>query len=284
MGDFPKDGRLAADTPLVGDVTVYIGPVSARSARAWLRAATESLAVARRRDLGVPADVLDAFDRYLALWGCEMGGELFEWSGAVDPPLLRRLASQWARLAALAREDPDGSGLRPADADGAAFFDALAVGLADALARADDRERFAPKFEEVVPAFDAGPPDASKGIKTARRVLLVDDNPDIRLLVRIGLESSGGFEIMGEACDGQEAVDAFELGCPDVVLLDLAMPVMDGFEALPRLKRRCPECRVVIYSASDSPTHRSRIEQAGGDGYLRKDAAIADVVEALRSV
>ena len=266
------------------DVSVFLGPVPASSARAWLRAATETVAEARRRDLGVPPDVLDAFGHYLDVWGHHLAGDRFEWSGSIDAQLLRHLAAQWARLAALAREDPVGSGLRPADPEGGAFFDALAVGLADALARADDREQFAPKFEEVVPDFAATPPAASNGHGPARRVLLVDDNPDIRLLVRIGLESSGGFEIMGEACDGQEALDALERGCPDVVLLDLAMPVMDGFEALPRLKRRCPGCRVVIYSASDSPGHRSRIEEAGGDAYLRKDAAIADVVESLRSV
>jgi CheY-like chemotaxis protein len=268
----------------VADVSVCIGPVSAPSGRAWLAAATETLAEARRRDLGVPPDVLDAFDHYLDLWARELDGEVFQWTGTIDALVLRRLASQWARLAAMARDDPAASGLRPAAPEGGAFFDALAVGLADALARADDRERFAPKFEEVVPDFDGGPHSAASADAGTRRVLLVDDNPDIRLLVRIGLESSGGFEVVGEACDGQEAVDAFDRGCPDVVLLDLAMPVMDGFEALPRLKRRCPECRVVVYSASDSPSHRSRIAEAGGDGYLRKDAAIADVVEALRAV
>lgn len=273
-----------ADTALVPDVSVFLGPVPSPSARAWLRAATVTVAEARRRDLGVPTDVLDAFDHYLRVWGAHMDGDRFEWSGTIEVGLLRHLAAQWARLAALAREDPAGSGLRPADPEGAPFFDALAVGLAEALARADDRERFAPKFEEVVPDFHAVPHSASNGQGAVRRVLLVDDNPDIRLLVRIGLESSGGFEIVGEACDGQEALDALERGCPDVVLLDLAMPVMDGFEALPRLKQRCPGCRIVIYSASDSPSHRSRIEEAGGDRYLRKDAAIADVVAALRAV
>jgi CheY-like chemotaxis protein len=265
-------------------VRVSIGPVPAASARAWLQAAKVTMAEARARDLGVPADVLDAFDHYLELWGRDMAGDVFEWSGSIDPLVLRRLAGQWARLAMLAREDPDGSGLRPAGPEGGAFFEALAIGLADALARADDRERFAPKFEEVVPDFDGGPHPVPGEPWAPRRVLLVDDNPDIRLLVRIGLDSSGGFEVVGEACDGKEAVDALDRGCPDVVLLDLAMPVMDGFEALPQLKRRCPDCRVVIYSASDSPSHRSRIEAAGGDWYLRKDAAIADVVEVLRSI
>lgn len=267
-------------------VTVSIGPVPGPSARAWLDTATTTMAVVRQRpDLGVPADVVEAFERYLAEWRAVVDRDVFHWSGEVEPGVLRRLAAHWVRLAALAREDPDRTGIRPGDPVSEQFFDALAVGMADALARADDKERFAPKFEEVVPEFAAAPsPKAAGTAAVSRRVLLVDDNPDIRLLVRIGLETSGGFSVIREACDGREALDALEVECPDVVLLDLAMPVMDGFEALPLLKERCPESRVVIYSASDSPSTRQRIEASGGDGYLRKDAGIADVVDLLRTV
>ena len=280
----PKDRAGAADEPAMSTVTVTIGPVPGGSARAWLDAAVATMDVVRvRPDLGVPDDVLEAFDGYLLRWRREVSDEPFLWSGDIDPLVLRRLASQWVRLAALAREDPDGSGIRPGDPESGTFFEALAAGMAEALARADDQERFASKFEEVVPDFDPGQREPAPAA-TTRRVLLVDDNPDIRLLVRIGLESSGGFAVVGEACDGQEAVDAVGRGCPDVVLLDLAMPVMDGFEALPLLKARCPHSRVVIYSASDSPTTRSRIEASGGDAYLRKDAGISDVVEVLRTV
>jgi CheY-like chemotaxis protein len=280
----PKVGVIPADRAGVATVSVSIGPAPGASARAWLVAAQQTIATVRSRpDLAVPEDVLAAFDRYLDLWSQEMDGDEFRWTGAVDPRVLRRLASHWARLVSLARESDSGSGLLPADPEGEAFFDALALGMADALGRADDAEAFAAKFEEVVPDFDGRTraPSDEPGDDTIR-VLLVDDNPDIRLLVRIGVEASGGLEIAAEAADGQLAVDAVTAGCPDVVLLDLSMPVMDGFAALPLIKARCPECRVVVFSADDSPSARRAVSEAGADAFLRKDAAIATVVAELR--
>jgi CheY-like chemotaxis protein len=279
-----QDRGAAADGGGVDSVSVTIGPAPAASARVWLEAAQRTMATVRAHpELEVPVDVVDAFEGYLAQWGAAMGGDEFCWTGDVAVEVLRHLAAHWVRLVSLAREGGPGSfGLEPAAPEGAEFFDALAAGMAEALARADDRERFAPKFDEVVPAFAA---TASPGsaVGAPRRVLLVDDNPDIRMLVRIGLEASGGFEVVGEARDGQEAVDFVSRSCPDVVLLDLAMPVMDGFEALPLLVGGCPHVRVIVFSASDSPATRERIATSGSHGFLRKDAAIADVVAALRA-
>ncbi|MDQ3106674.1 MAG: response regulator transcription factor [Actinomycetota bacterium] len=235
-----------------------------------------------RPDLGVPDDVLEGFDHYLALWSEGMETEVFVWEGEVDVVVLRHLAAHWARLVTFAR-NAEGMGLLPADPEGEAFFDALATGMAVALAMADDAEGFAPKFEEVVPDFDHVGVRAPLPEGGLRRVLLVDDNADIRLLVRIGLEANGGFSIVGEACDGEEAVRALEVGCPDAILLDLAMPVMDGFEALPLLQQRCPAARIVVFSASDPSSAKARLAAAGDVAFLRKDAGIAQVVEALRS-
>ena len=265
-------------------VRVEIGPAPGSSALAWLAAARQTIEIARARtDLGVPLDVLAGFERYLDLWAAEMTGDVFCWAGDIDPSLLRHLAAHWARLVNLARDGASGSGLAPADPEGEAFFSALAVGMADALTRADDAERFAAKFEEVVPDFEElRPRERPVATSAATRVLLVDDNPDIRLLVRIGLESDGGFEVVGEACDGAEAIDAARASCPDAVLLDLAMPVLDGFQALPLIKAACPSCRVVVFSANDSHSARDRVEEAGAAAFLRKDAAIAEVAAALR--
>ncbi|HVF33420.1 MAG TPA: response regulator transcription factor [Acidimicrobiales bacterium] len=264
-------------------VRVEIGPVPGASARAWLVGAQQTMATVRARsDLGIPSDVLGGFDQYLGLWTGESGGDEFHWSGVVDPDLLRHLAAHWARVATMARDEASGSGLLPADPAGEAFFSALVAGMGDALARADDAERFAPKFEEVVPDFEEVRP-AGDRMSNRTRVLLVDDNPDIRMLIRIGLENSGQFDVVGEARDGAEAVDAVARSCPDAVLLDLAMPVMDGFEALPRIKATCPACRVVVFSANHAGASRGRVEEAGGDAFLRKDAAIADVIQALRA-
>ena len=271
----------------MASVEVSIGPAPGASARVWLVAAQQTIATVKSRpELDVPDDVLAAFDRYLELWSREMGGDEFRWTGTVDAAVLRRLASHWARLVTLAREDGSDSGLLPADPEGEAFFEALATGMGEALARADDAEAFAAKFEEVVPDFDgrtgAGSAKSEDEAPRPIRVLLVDDNPDIRLLVRIGLEASGGFDIVGEAADGQQAVDAVAGGCPDAVLLDLSMPVMDGFGALPLLKAKCPTCRVVVFSADDTASSRQRVQDDGASSFLRKDAAIAAVVAELR--
>lgn len=266
-------------------VSVTVGPASASSARTWAAGSRRTLATIKARpELGVPAEVIEAFEDYLDLWEPEMSGEVFTWTGEVDSERLRHLAAHWARVVNLARDD-DVTGIAPADPEAQEFYDALATGFVVALATADalTTEEFAPKFEEVVPAFVAGV-GVGRSPSSRVRVLLVDDHPDIRLLVRIGLEADGRFEIVGEATDGQEAVDAVCAGggCPDAVLLDLAMPVMDGMEALPLILERCPEARVVVFSANDEPANRREAERLGAAGFLPKGAAIADIAASLQ--
>ena len=266
-------------------VTMTVGPASASSARTWAAASRRTLETVKQRpDLAVPADVVAAFESYLDLWEAQMGGEVFTWTGDVDPEQLRHLAAHWARLVNLARDDAE-TAIAPAAPQGQEFYDALAIGFATALADADSTttEHFAPKFEEVVPDFVDERPVTANGA-TRTRVLLVDDHPDIRLLVRIGLEADGRFEVAGEATDGQEAVDAVgcDRGCPDAVLLDLAMPVMDGMEALPLILERCPRTRVVVFSANDEPANRREAARLGAAGFLPKGAAIAEIVSALQ--
>jgi CheY-like chemotaxis protein len=267
-------------------VSMTVGPVSAASARTWAAASRRTLVTVRARpDLDVPDDVVDAFEAYLDLWAPAMDADVFEWTGSVDPAQLRHLAAHWARLVNLARDDSE-TDIAPADPEGQAFYDALAEGFAAALAAADETspEPFAAKFEEVVPDF-VGARSSLMSLAGRMRVLLVDDHPDIRLLVRIGLEADGRFEIVGEATDGQEAIDAMcpgsEGGCPDAVLLDLAMPVMDGLEALPHLLERCPKVRVIVFSANDEPANRRQAEALGAAGFLPKGATIAAIAGAL---
>ena len=267
-------------------VSMTVGPVPAASARTWAAASRRTLATVRERpDLDVPADVVEAFEAYLDQWEPQMSGAVFAWTGSVDADQLRHLAAHWARLVNLARDDSE-TAITPADPEGQAFYDALAAGFAEALAAADPAtpEPFAPRFEEVVPPFTAAGSGAAE-VRTRHRVLLVDDHPDIRLLVRIGLEADGRFEVVGEAADGQEAIDALrpdsETGCPDAVLLDLAMPVMDGLEALPLILERCPATRVVVFSANDEPNNRREAERLGATGFLPKGAAISEIAASL---
>jgi CheY-like chemotaxis protein len=281
----PKDRARTADQSAVTSVTVTIGPTSVASARVWAAAARATITTVKERpDLGVPDDVADAFEGYLAVFETQMEGDVFLWTGAVDATMLRHLAAHWARLVNLARDETE-SALLPADPAGAEFYDALATGFALGLAAADDVERFAPKFEEVVPEFDSTGRSPAGGVdgKDTMEVLLVDDNDDIRLLLRIGLESTGGFHVAGEARDGQEAVDLVRGGLrPDAILLDLTMPVMDGLTALPLLREASPSSRVVVFSANDARQSRDQVLAMGASAFLRKDAGISDLVATLR--
>jgi DNA-binding NarL/FixJ family response regulator len=80
------------------------------------------------------------------------------------------------------------------------------------------------------------------------RVVIADDEPDVRLLLRIQLENEG-FEIAGEAIDGRSAIERCRDSQPDVVVLDLLMPGVNGFEAIPTLRRQHPKVAIVAYTA-----------------------------------
>lgn len=107
------------------------------------------------------------------------------------------------------------------------------------------------------------------------RVLVVDDTVDIRFLLRLALEIDGRFEIAGEAGDGWEAIEAAARLRPDVVLLDLAMPVMDGLEALPEIHAKSPQSKIVILSGFDAGEMSTEALRLGASSYLEK-VSIAD--------
>ena len=103
----------------------------------------------------------------------------------------------------------------------------------------------------------------------ATRVLIVDDHPLTREALS-SLLSAHGFEVAGSASDGIEAIaDAARLQ-PDLVLLDLSMPGMDGIDALPRLREAAPECEVVVLTASGTEENLLSAIRAGAAGYLLK--------------
>jgi two-component system sensor histidine kinase/response regulator len=112
------------------------------------------------------------------------------------------------------------------------------------------------------------------------RVLLVDDSPALRALTRMVLDGKG-FEVVGEAGDGLAGVTMAAELQPDLVLLDLAMPVMDGLEALPKVREAAPHAKVVILSGFDRRAMEQQVVDAGADAYLQKglppDAMLAAV-------
>src|SRR5689334_1906968 len=99
-------------------------------------------------------------------------------------------------------------------------------------------------------------------VVTTVRVVLVDDTPSLRMLTRLALEGTG-FEVVGEAGDGLAGVNAVKQLQPDLVLLDLAMPVMDGLEALPLMRAAVPTVRIVIVSGFDRKAMESQVMEAG---------------------
>ncbi len=110
----------------------------------------------------------------------------------------------------------------------------------------------------------------------AVRVLVVDDAAYIRRLVSDILTEHGeGWTVVGEAGTGREAIAAATRLEPDLVLLDLSMPVMDGLEALPHLRHDVPNATVVVLSGFAGVAARDAAERAGAQGYLEKDALIS---------
>jgi DNA-binding NarL/FixJ family response regulator len=115
------------------------------------------------------------------------------------------------------------------------------------------------------------------------RLLLVDDHKLLRQGLRRAVEDAG-FDVVGEAGDGEEAVRlAIELR-PELVLMDLTMPVMDGIEATRRLRQSVPEARVVILTMHDEEQTVERAIRAGAVAYLLKDCSIDQVALTLQAV
>ena len=102
-----------------------------------------------------------------------------------------------------------------------------------------------------------------------RRVLLVDDNADVRYLTRLTIESPW-CEIVGEAHNGAEALEMAEALRPDIVLMDMHMPIMDGVETTRILKHRFPEMEVIIVSGSDDPESHRQMLEAGTSSSVEK--------------
>ena len=113
------------------------------------------------------------------------------------------------------------------------------------------------------------------------KVLLVDDVDEVRRDLRTLLSLSADLEIVGEAANGQEAIRLTESLKPDVVLMDLEMPVMDGYESTRQIKTRCPSSRVVALTVHDYEAARAKAQESGVDAFLVKGAPVEQLIQAI---
>lgn len=116
------------------------------------------------------------------------------------------------------------------------------------------------------------------------RVLLVDDHPLVRAGIRRVLETRPGLVVVGEAHDGAEALRLVESLAPEIVVLDLTMPEVDGLEVLDRLRRRSREVRILVLTMHAEAEYVRRAVAAGADGYVLKESAVQELLTAIDSV
>ena len=116
------------------------------------------------------------------------------------------------------------------------------------------------------------------------KVLLVDDHTVLRDGLRFLLEAEGDIQVIGTAANGQEAVEQAIRDCPDVVMMDISMPVMNGIEATKRICEFCENTKVVILSMYHTNDYIQRTLDAGAAGYLLKDSAGTDLIAAIRAL
>ncbi len=119
---------------------------------------------------------------------------------------------------------------------------------------------------------------------SAIRILLADDHTVMRRGIRLLLESQPEFSVVAEAADGREAVQQAQATHPDVAVVDIAMPRMGGIEAAERITAALPHTAVVILSMHSDEGYVLRALKVGAKGYLLKDSAEGDLIEAIKAV
>jgi DNA-binding NarL/FixJ family response regulator len=126
--------------------------------------------------------------------------------------------------------------------------------------------------------------DQKRHLDAASRIVVVDDHPLLRSALTQLLGAQADLEVVGEAADGQEAVGLCRRLQPDLVLMDVWMPTMDGLEATRQIKRELPRTIVLVLTASADTNDLSEALKAGAAGYVQKVAPTAETLDAIRKV
>ncbi len=131
-----------------------------------------------------------------------------------------------------------------------------------------------------VAAEQASAPVPSNPVSSDRTVLIVDDSEDMRVLAKLFLDRKEGVVVVGEAASGQEGIRLAEELQPDLVILDLAMPGMDGLEALPQILVATPKCQVIVLSGFDQKVGNQALA-LGASGYVQKGGGFDELMRAV---
>jgi two-component system response regulator NreC len=115
-------------------------------------------------------------------------------------------------------------------------------------------------------------------------IMLVDDHDVVRTGLKTFLETQGGLKVIAEADSGEDAIQLAKLHHPDVVVMDITMPRMDGLEATRQIKLTCPAVRVLALTIHADEQYFFEMMAAGADGYVTKQVAAEELVEAIRAV
>lgn len=116
------------------------------------------------------------------------------------------------------------------------------------------------------------------------RILLAEDNDLVRDSLKLLLEYEHDIEIVGDAADGQEALDMLQQIEADILVTDLNMPKVDGFQLIEELRRRNPSIQILVYSALNSTAYVAKAFRIGASAYLTKDSSADELIYALRHV
>jgi DNA-binding NarL/FixJ family response regulator len=116
------------------------------------------------------------------------------------------------------------------------------------------------------------------------RVLMVDDHPILREGIAAILAAEPGMVLVGEAGDGREAVEQFRLHRPDIVLMDLQMPIMNGTDAIRAIRSESPQARIIVLTTFSGDVLATRAFRAGASGYLLKNMLRKELLDTIRSV
>jgi two-component system, NarL family, response regulator LiaR len=126
--------------------------------------------------------------------------------------------------------------------------------------------------------------EAAANVPEEIRVLIADDHRLFGQALEAILATDDRLEVVGHAGDGSEAVQLALAVDPDVILMDIAMPIMDGFQATKQIRKQRPQARVLMLTASNSRTDLDRARKAGAAGYVTKDRIAAELIDAIIEV